>query len=161
MCPNHVGSTNRHLHQRILEHHDSTIGKHIIRMHSIVFKVLKKCTSKFDCFTCEMLFIRNINARKTFYLTFSYYLHLGTIPTGTKTFFPLSFITFWFVTCIFTLDLMMTWSKVKTSSKYFTNSFYNFYAFNNVLTLNFLSHNYEDRLSSLNVLIYWNNSWHM
>ena len=53
---NYVGFTARHLHQRIREHHYSAIGKHLDTQHDNkrakidhLFKVLKKCRSKFDC----------------------------------------------------------------------------------------------------------------
>ena len=66
---NYVGYTARHLHQRINEHWHSAIGKHLCTHHGAnknqsidhLFKVLKKCSSKFDCLVNEMLFIRDIN----------------------------------------------------------------------------------------------------
>ena len=61
---NYVGFTARHLHQRIS---DSATGKHLETQHDNkrakidhVFKVLKKCRSKFDCLIYEMLFIKDI-----------------------------------------------------------------------------------------------------
>ena len=64
---NYVGFTARHLHQRISEHRYSAIGKHIETQHDNkrakidhLFKVLKKCRSKFDCLIYEMLFIKDI-----------------------------------------------------------------------------------------------------
>ena len=53
---NYVGYTARHLHQRISEHRYSAIGKHLETQHGNnrtktdhLFKVLRKCNSKFDC----------------------------------------------------------------------------------------------------------------
>ena len=64
---NYVGFTARHLHQRISEHRYSAIGKHLETQHDNkrakidrLFKVLKKCRSKFDCLIYEMLFIKDI-----------------------------------------------------------------------------------------------------
>ena len=64
---NYVGFTARHSHQRISEHHYSAIRKHLETQHGNkrakidhLFKVLKKCRSKFDCLIYEMLFIKNI-----------------------------------------------------------------------------------------------------
>ena len=64
---NYVGFTARHLHQRIREHHYSAIGKHLDTQHDNkrakidrLFKVLKKCRSKFDCLIYEKLFIKDI-----------------------------------------------------------------------------------------------------
>ena len=64
---NYVGFTARHLHQRIREHRYSAIGKHLETQHDNkrakidhLFKVLKKCRSKFDCLIFEMLFIKDI-----------------------------------------------------------------------------------------------------
>ena len=64
----YVGYTTRFLHQRILEHRYSAIGKHLINMHggydisnlSNLFSILKKCQSKVDCLLYEMLFIRDL-----------------------------------------------------------------------------------------------------
>ena len=64
---NYVGYTSRHLYQRINEHRNSVIGQHV-RTHGLdklanfdhLFKVLKKCKSKFDCLLYEMLYIRDI-----------------------------------------------------------------------------------------------------
>ena len=59
---NYVGYTARHLHQRIGEQRHSAIGKHLQTQHGNhrtktdhLFKVLKKCNSKFDCLVYEML----------------------------------------------------------------------------------------------------------
>ena len=64
---NYVGFTARHLHQRISEHKYSAIGKHYFNNHGNInflrstnFKVLKKCTSRWDCLVNEMLFIKDI-----------------------------------------------------------------------------------------------------
>ena len=66
---NYVAFTARHLHQRISEHRYSPIGKHLQTQHDNkraktdhLFKVLKKCRSKFDCLVYEMLFIKDIKA---------------------------------------------------------------------------------------------------
>ena len=59
--------TARHLHQRISEHRYSAIGKHLETQHGNnrtktdhLFKVLRKCNSKFDCLVYEMLYIKDI-----------------------------------------------------------------------------------------------------
>ena len=64
---NYVGYTARHLHQRISEHRYSAIGKHLETQHGNnrtktdhLFKVLRKCNSKFDCLVYEMLYIEDI-----------------------------------------------------------------------------------------------------
>ena len=68
---NYVGYTKRHLHQRVAEHsmNSSSIGKHFKSAHNRdiqknpidhLFKVIKKCTSKWDCLMHEMLLIRDI-----------------------------------------------------------------------------------------------------
>ena len=64
---NYVGYTTRHLHQRVNEHRHSAIGKHLQTQHGNnrtktdhLFKVLKKCNSKFDCLVYEMLYIKDI-----------------------------------------------------------------------------------------------------
>ena len=63
---NYVGYTARHLHQRIHvgEHRYSAIGKHLETQHGNnrrkidhLFKVLRKCKSKFDCVVYEMLYM--------------------------------------------------------------------------------------------------------
>ena len=63
----YVGMTTRHLHQRIVEHKQSSIGNHFREHHgsllglkSSQFLVLKKCSSKFNCLVFEMLFIRKL-----------------------------------------------------------------------------------------------------
>ena len=64
---NYVGYTARHLHQRISEHRFLAIGKHLETQHGNnrtqvdhLFKVLKKCNSKFDCLVYEMLYVKDI-----------------------------------------------------------------------------------------------------
>ena len=63
----YIGYTMRHLHQRCEEHKldTSSIKKHFDNEHGFLpenftefFKVLKKCTTKFDCLMYEMLLIR-------------------------------------------------------------------------------------------------------
>ena len=63
----YVGMTTRHLHQRIVEHKQSSIGNHLREHHgsllglkSSQFHVHKKCSSKFNCLVFEMLFIRKL-----------------------------------------------------------------------------------------------------
>ena len=57
----YVGFTARHLHQRIVEHKYSAIGKHFSTAHRDTnllkesqFRILKKCQGKFDCLVYEM-----------------------------------------------------------------------------------------------------------
>ena len=64
---NYVGFTARQLHQRLSEHRYSAIGKHLEAQHGNnrtkighLFKVLRKCNSKFDCLLYEMLYIKDI-----------------------------------------------------------------------------------------------------
>ena len=64
---NYVGYTTRHPHQLISEHRHSAIGKHLQTLHGNnrtkpdhLFKVLKKCNSKFECLVYEMLYIKDI-----------------------------------------------------------------------------------------------------
>ena len=52
---NYIGSTYRHLHQRVEEHKHSVIGKHFLEKHNLKrmnlntnFKVLKKCRGKLE-----------------------------------------------------------------------------------------------------------------
>ena len=66
----YVGYTARHLHQRIVEHKNSAIGKHLLEAHGNSchlnenqFRILRKCRSKFDCLVYEMLFIKERKAR--------------------------------------------------------------------------------------------------
>ena len=63
----YVGYTARHLHQRIVEHKYSAIGKHFLEAHGDKnllnedqFRVLKKCHGKFDCLVYEMLLIKEL-----------------------------------------------------------------------------------------------------
>ena len=63
----YVGYTARHLHQRIVEHKNSAIGRHFLEAHGNKnllkenqFTLLRKCQSKFDCLVFEMLFIKNL-----------------------------------------------------------------------------------------------------
>ena len=64
----YVGYTVRHLHQRIVEHKNSAIGKHLVEAHGQLgnlkesqFRILRKCQTKFECLIYEMLFIKEIN----------------------------------------------------------------------------------------------------
>jgi len=63
-----VGHTARHLHQRIVEHKNSAIGKHLVEVHGQLgnpkesqFRILCRCQTKFECLIYEMLFIKEIN----------------------------------------------------------------------------------------------------
>jgi len=65
----YVGYTARHLHQRIVEHKNSAIGRHFLEalgnnnlLNENQFRVLRKCQSKFDCLVFEMLFIKNLKS---------------------------------------------------------------------------------------------------
>ena len=62
---NYIGYTRRHLHQRVEEHKQSVIGKHLKDEHDVRpsnlrenFTILKKCRSKLECLIFEMLHIR-------------------------------------------------------------------------------------------------------
>ena len=64
---NYVGYTTRHLLQRIADHRYSAIGRHLRDAHGNIdllnesqFRMLKKCTTKWDCLVYEMLYIRTI-----------------------------------------------------------------------------------------------------
>jgi len=64
----YVGFTARHLHQRIVEHKNSAMGKHFSTAHGNTnllkesqFRILKKCQGKFDRVVYEMLFIKERN----------------------------------------------------------------------------------------------------
>ena len=55
------------LFQRVAEHKYSAIGKHLAEAHGdsnllneSLFKIVKKCQSKFDCLVFEMLFIKKL-----------------------------------------------------------------------------------------------------
>ena len=93
---NYVGYTTRHLHQRVSEHSHSAIGKHLQTQHGNnrtktdhLFKVLKRCNSKFDCLVYEMLYIKDVkpflnvqhasrlHSRQTFYMTLSYIFYFS------------------------------------------------------------------------------------
>jgi len=58
----YVGYTARHLHQRVAEHKNLAIGKHLLEAHGDIsllnesqFRILQKCQGKFDCLVYEML----------------------------------------------------------------------------------------------------------
>ena len=59
---------SRHLHQRIDEHLNSAIGRHVKEMHAenakrIInncFSVLRKCQGKYDCLLYDMLYIKEL-----------------------------------------------------------------------------------------------------
>ena len=61
----YIGFTCRHLYQRIDEHRNSAVGKHLKSAHAIQdvtpdhFTVLKRCRDKLDCLIFEMLLIRD------------------------------------------------------------------------------------------------------
>jgi len=64
----YVGYTARHLQQRIVEHKNSAIGKHLVEAHRQLgnpkesqFRILRKCQTKFECLIYKMLFIKEIN----------------------------------------------------------------------------------------------------
>ena len=66
----YVRYTARHLHQRIVEHKNSAIGKHLLEAHGSSchlnenqFQILCKCCSKFKCLVYEMLSIKERNPR--------------------------------------------------------------------------------------------------
>ena len=59
----YVGFTSRHLHQPVEEHKRSVIGNHVREQHGKEpseitknFRVLRKCSNKFDCLIFEMFF---------------------------------------------------------------------------------------------------------
>ena len=81
---NCVGFTTRHLysHQRINEHRHSANGPHLSIKHGQeLFKVLKKCTRKFDCLIYETLFIRDIIVRS---LSANFSRNRCTVDKSTK-----------------------------------------------------------------------------
>ena len=66
----YVGFTSRHLHQRVEEHKRSVIGNHVREQHGKEpseitrnFRVLRKCSNKFDCLLFEMFFIRDLQPK--------------------------------------------------------------------------------------------------
>ena len=55
----YVGYTRRHLYQRIDEHINHSQSQHQSRtITSDVFRILRKCSCKFDCLVYEMFLIR-------------------------------------------------------------------------------------------------------
>ena len=68
----YVGYTSRHLHQRVGEHKRSVIGNHVREQHGKEpseiaknFRVLRKCSNKFDSLIFEMFFIRDLKPNLT------------------------------------------------------------------------------------------------
>ena len=66
----YVGYTARHLFQRVAEHKNSAIGKHLHeahgrrdRLNESNFKILRKCQGKFDCLVFEMLYIKKFKPK--------------------------------------------------------------------------------------------------
>ena len=67
----YVGFTRWHLRQRVEEHKRSVIGNHVREQHGNEpreiaknFRVLRKCSSMFDCFWIfEMFFIRDLKPK--------------------------------------------------------------------------------------------------
>ena len=60
---NYVGYTTRHLFQSIADHRYSAIGHHLRDVHGNIdfhnesqFRMLKKCSTKWDCLVYEMLY---------------------------------------------------------------------------------------------------------
>ena len=58
------------LHQRVEEHKRSVIGNHVREQHGSKpceiaknFRVLRKCSSKFNCLIFEMFFIRDLKPK--------------------------------------------------------------------------------------------------
>ena len=63
----YVGFTSRYLHQRVEEHKRSVIGNHVREQNGNEpreiaknFRVLRNCSSMFDCLIFEMFFIRDL-----------------------------------------------------------------------------------------------------
>ena len=116
---NYVGYTARHLHQRISEHRYSAIGKHLETQHGNnrtktdhLFKVLRKCNSKFDCLVYEMLYIKDIKPS------------LNTQADSIRAkLFTWHFRTFFFSYCVSYLGNYTHWTR-----KYFMYCF-KFYIF--------------------------------
>ena len=66
----YVGFTSRYLHQRVEEHKRSVIANHVREQHGNEpreiaknFRVLRKCSSMFDCLIFEMFFIRDLKPK--------------------------------------------------------------------------------------------------
>ena len=66
----YLGVTSRHSHQRAEEHKRSTIGNNVREQHGNEtceiaknFRVLRKCSSKFDCLIFEMFFTRDLKPK--------------------------------------------------------------------------------------------------
>ena len=66
----YVGFSSRHLHQRVKQHKRSVVGNHIREQHGNEpceitknFRMLRKCSNKFDCLIFEMLFIRDLRPK--------------------------------------------------------------------------------------------------
>ena len=64
----YVGYTRGHLHERVDGHKQSSMYKHYLNKHNatmpacflVLFRVLAKCNTKFDCLIKKMLFIRKL-----------------------------------------------------------------------------------------------------
>jgi len=116
-----------------LQHCHSAIGKHLQTQHGNngtktdhLFKVLKKCNSKFDCLVYEMLYIKDIKPSlntqadsiraklftwhyRTFYfllLFFLFFFTLGIIPIGSANIYCI-FIYSFYTLHFFTFNLIM------------------------------------------------------
>ena len=66
----YVSYTSRHLHQRVEEHKRSVIGNHVRQQHGNEpceiaknFRVLRKCSNKFDCLIFEMFLIQDLKPK--------------------------------------------------------------------------------------------------
>ena len=66
----YVGFTSRHLHQRVEEHKRSVIGNHVREQHGKEpseitknFRVLRKCSNKFDCLIFLKYFIWDLQPK--------------------------------------------------------------------------------------------------
>jgi len=66
----YVGFTSQHLHQWVEEHKRSVIGSHVREQHGNEsceiaknFRVLRKCSNKFDCLIFETFFIRDLKPK--------------------------------------------------------------------------------------------------
>ena len=67
---NYVGYKTRHLFQRIADHRYSAIGRHLRDANGNIdllnerhFRMLKKCSTKWDCLVYEMLYVRTIRPK--------------------------------------------------------------------------------------------------